>query len=380
MIARKPGSLLSPTVWGEDGTIFWGQWLTDGLNLFTPYAAQWWVSQRLLIAGLSWVPTPAMPLIIYLTSAVVATLAVAVVLQKRAEPVFGQYQWLAFAGLILLPTVTEIQGNLANLQVWLAMGLLVLLVVQAPRTHWGKAAELAYIVAAGLTGFLGVILAPVALWAAVRNSDRYVRARSGLMLLLAMVNVVVWASQDRPPGSDLGERLLTLPGAVAKRWGGGLILGHHGMRFVWPDGFLSLWLIPSLAMLALLGYLAWVDRRGMSWVWLVSAAIWLALGVIAPATTSGPEWVAQAAGGWRYFGLAIAVGVLVLVRGLLTAPRIATIGLVACTVAFLLGAPLRSPTAKIDPAQMQTFSACLDGDQRPCTLGIAPEGWTITLN
>lgn len=380
LIARKPGSLLSPTVWGEDGTIFWGQWLTDGLNLFTPYAAQWWVAQRLLIAALSWLPIAAMPLAIYITSCIVAALAVSVVLQQRAEPVFGRYQWLAFAGLILLPTVTEIQGNLANLQVWMAMGLLVLLVVRPPLTRAAKAAELGYIVVAGLTGFLGVILSPVALWAALRTSDRYVRARSALVLLLALVNVAVWASQDRPPASDLGDRLVTLPGAVAKRWGGGMVLGHHGMRFLWLDGFWSLWLIPSIAMLVLLLYLAWVDRRGMSWIWMVSASVWMVLGVIAPAAAGGPGWVANAAGGWRYFGLAIAVGVLVLVRGLMTARTVAAVGLACCTVAFLLGAPLRSPTAKIDPAQMQTFQSCVNSQERPCTLGIAPEGWVITVN
>ena len=237
-VMRKPLALLAPTIWGEDGGIFWAEALTPGPDLFSPYAAQWWLSQRILFSLLVHLPVSAMPILIYLAACAVAVLAVAVILQHRAQALFGTLgnQVLAFALLILLPTVTEIQGNQANLQVWLAMGLLVLLVLPAPVSAGGKALELLYVVVACLTGIVGVIVAPVAVWAVVRERSRYVWWRSGFVLLCAVVNVAVWASQDRPPSGDLLERVESIPGGLMKRWGGAMILGHHLMRLVWPRG------------------------------------------------------------------------------------------------------------------------------------------------
>ena len=384
LVARKPGALLAPTIWGEDGTVFWLGALTPGGDLTTAYAGQLWVGQRLLVAGLSVLPVAAMPIAVYLVSCLVATLAVSVVLWRRAEPLFGSYprQILAYALLVLLPGVTEIQGNLANLHVWLAVGVMVLLVLEAPASMGGKAAELVLVAVVATTGFAGFLLSPVALWSLVRSRDRFVRSRSLVLLAGAVVTIAVWAGQDRRAAGDVTQRLLTLPGAVAKRWGGGMVYGHHLERIFWPDGFISVLLLPALAMLALLGYLAWRDRRGPSPVWLLGGLLWISLAVVSPTGAVDPGWVARANAEWRYFGLAIAAGMLVLVRAM-AAPstrRAATVGVVGCSLAVLAGAYLRAPTATVDPEQLRAFAECLDdAGPRPCTLDIAPQGWVIEV-
>ncbi len=384
LIARKPVALLRPTIWGEDGTVFWLGALTPGNDLLSAYAGQLWTGQRLLMALLNQLPATAMPIAVYVFSCVAAGLALSVVLLRRAEPVFGSYhrQILAFAVLVLLPGVTEIQGNLANLHVWWAIGVMVLLVLAAPTSPLSKAAELIVVAVVATTGFVGVLLSPVALWSLLRSQDRFVRSRSLVLLAGAVVNIAVWAGQERRVAGDVTERLLTLPGAVAKRWGGGMVYGHHLERVFWPDGFLSVLLVPAVAMVVLLAYLAWMDRRGPSPVWLLSGLAWISLAVVSPTGASDPDWVARATAEWRYFGLAIAAGMLVLVRGMSAqrTRKAATVGLIGCSLALVAGAYLRAPTAGVDQAQLRTFQQCLDGElPRPCTLAIAPQGWVIEV-
>jgi|GEM_PF-5471295 len=81
-----------------------------------------------------------------------------------------------------MPTVTEIQGNVANLHLWMAVGLLVLLALPAPVTVPGRVAEIGYLSGAVLTGFLGVILTPAALWAAYKYRTRFVLLRAGVVV------------------------------------------------------------------------------------------------------------------------------------------------------------------------------------------------------
>ncbi len=313
-----------------------------------------------------------------------AVLSLSVVLQRRAVSLFGGpgRQLLAFALLVLLPTVTEVQGNLANLQVWFAIALLVVLVLPAPTTWQGRGAEIGFVVLSVLTGFLAVLLTPAALWGAWRHRTRYVWLRTGILIVGAGVNLAVWATQDRPPAADLDERLETLPVATLKRWGGGMVMGYHLMRIVWPYGWLSIWALPAALLLGLLAYLAWSDRSGPSWVWLFCGVLWFVLGVVSPADRAEPSWVYSAIGGWRYFGLAIAAGMLVLVRGSGRDPvRVwAIVGILACSAAFVTGAYLKAPVPSVEPAQLRAFERCLaESSPRPCVLPIAPEGWTAVV-
>ncbi len=383
-LARKPTSLTAPTVWAEDGRLFWADALQPGMDLWRPYAAEWWMSQRLLMGGLQSAPIPAMPLAIYVTAGAAAVLAVSVVLQGRARDIFGRFRFqaLAFFLVLLIPAAFEVQGNLTNLQVWLGASLLVVLVLPAPRSTATKAVEIGYVVVAGLTGFLGVIMAPVALWWAVVARDRYVTLRSAVVLAAAAVNVAVWSTQLRPPAGGLADRLATVPAMIAKRLGGGSVLGEYPLKALWPQGAVSVWLIPSALFVLLLGYLAWRDRRGPSPVWLLGGLVWMLLAVVSPTGSGGTEWVFESSAHWRYFGLGIAAGFLVLVRALSREHvRIpALIGLIACVPALAVGYYLQPVGPEVTGESARAFEQCLqDAAPGPCELPIAPEGWVVVV-
>lgn len=382
LLLRKPGAMITPSIWAEDGTIFLQQALSPGQDWLAPYAGQIWVIQRALMALVAQFPMAWIPLLLYVVSCVAAVLFLSPLLQSRAIGLFGSFRWqaAAFFLLLLMPTVTEIQGNVANLHLWMAVGLLVLVALPAPVTVPGRVAEIGYLCGAVLTGFLGVILTPAALWAAHKYRTRFVLLRAGVVVTGAAVNVSVWMLSDRPPGSDVLDRLATVPGALAKRWGGGMTLGNYIMRFVWPEGFLSIFLIPALLILGLLVYLAWRDRAGPSPVWLLTGALWLVLGIVSPAGGIAVDWVQSAIGGWRYVAVAIATGFLVLIRALsVGSTRLAAVGLAACSLAILSGAYLRSPQPPVTASQMRDFERCIESANRPCVLPIAPAGWTVIV-
>lgn len=381
---RRPTGFTAPTVWAEEGREFWADALRPGVDLWTAYAGQWWMAQRLVVGVLAEGPVTWMPRLLYLVACVSAVLAVAVVLQGRARPLFGRfrYQMLAFVGVLLVPTAFEVQGNLTNLQSWLAVSLLIVLVLARPITRAGMAAELMYVAVAGTTGFLGVILAPVAVWAVWTNRGRYVSLRSGVLLLAGVLNLLVWGGQRRPPATALSERLLNFPEAGVKRFGGGSLLGEYPMRVLWPHGAAGVWMWVSTLLVLLVLYLAWRDRHGPSPIWLLAGGAWALLGVISPTGSASPDWVFEADEGWRYFVLGIAAGFLVLVRAVAPqATRVpAAVGLIACVPAMLVGAHLPPMEPAIDPGELTTFGLCVDGERpRPCELAIAPDGWFVVL-
>lgn len=386
MVLRRPGALVSPTIWGEDGTIFWAQALSPGHDLVTPYAAQSWAVQRLLTAALTGLPVSIMPVAIYTAACGVAVLSLAVVLQARAGTVLGPFprRVLAFGLLVMVPTATEIQGNLANLHVWIGSSLLVVLVLAPPVTLWGRCVELAWVALASVTGLLGVILLPVAIWALWRMRTGYVWLRSSLVAMGATVNVIVWATQDRRPSEDLVQQLMLVPAALLKRVGGGLTVGHHLMEVFWPHGLLNILLLPSILMVGLLGYLAWVDRKGPSAIWLGAAGVWLVLGVVSPTGVSTADWVLDPSAYWRYFGMALAAGLLVLVRGMggtVGTRSVAMLGLLACSFSLVADAYIKVASPAVGRDDLRAFEVCLDGrSPPPCYLPIAPDGWTVVVD
>ena len=352
------------------------------------YAGQIWVVQRTASAALAQLPPAQTPLAFYLFACAAAVLGFSVVLQQRATWLFGRfrYQVLAFAVLVFLPTLVEAQGNLANLHEMLAISALVALVLPAPRTRIGQVAEVSYIAVVCLTGFVGLLLSPVALWGAWKQwGSRYVLVRSAVALLAAAVNVTFLLIGGRAPAADIGIRLSTFPGAVVRRVGDGMALGEHILAVFWPRGFIGWLAIPGLLIVVLLAYLLWQDRRGPSWVWLFSGLVWLALGLTTPAASFDPRWAAISGPGYRYSVVAVAAGFLVLVRALGTGQRSsvrvpAALGLGLCCVGLLGDAYLQPRTPAPTPDQLRAWQDCIESNSLlPCDLPQAPEGWTTTV-
>ena len=126
---RRPSGISQPTLWAEDATEFIGGWLNGagGLlgpfeTLFTPANGQLWPLQRLLAGAVTLLPTSWWAVATYALSCLLAAAAIGVVLQRRAAVTFAGWGWrigLAVA-LVLLPAAWEVQGNLVNLQYYLA--------------------------------------------------------------------------------------------------------------------------------------------------------------------------------------------------------------------------------------------------------------------
>lgn len=384
--ARKGGQLLHPTIWAEDGQEFYGDVLTAGPDFLSVYAGQLWWAQRLLIEGIAVLPVTSVPTGIYLVTCLVAVLAMSVVLLRRASVLFASFrlQVLAFALLVLLPVTWEIQGNLANLQVWLGVSVALLLVMPGPAHWWSRAAELGYALITAATGFVGVILLPLALWRAWTgraDADRgYVWARSAMVVAGALSNLLVVTLLSQRSSSDPVERLVTFVPAVIKRVGGGLLMGDRAIRALWPIGFWSIFLIPAVIMLLLLAYLVWVDRRGPSWILLGTGLLWALAGVMSPAATQQLWWVYDTGGGWRYFAMAVAMSLLIMVRALSGPARLpAAVGLLVCVPGIVLNSYLPAAEPPINPVQMRAFAECVSQPDAWCAVDIAPAGWVLRV-
>jgi hypothetical protein len=253
---RKGPAVLSSFFWAEDATVFYLQERTPGPDLFSAYAGQMWIMQRALAWVLGWVQSvPLSMTLYYLASVAVTVLGSAVILQRRATAVFRRFrfQLIGFAGLLLVPAVAEVQGNLANVHVWAATSVMLCLSFPEPRSRWGKTAEVLWILAVALSGFTSAVLLPVAAWGVLRFRSRWASVRAGLILGSLAIASTVWLTSDRPVSTGGGyfERLSTALQTLPGRVGGALIAGEQSGPDVWRA--LSVGLLLLVLLVAVVG-------------------------------------------------------------------------------------------------------------------------------
>lgn len=393
LAARRPTSITGVALWGEDGRIFLQDWLASNSGLLNalgliwePYMAQLWPVQRVLTAAISQLPASWWAPTTYWVSCFVAAASISIILQRRAKWAFGGFKWrlgIALA-LVLVPGVTtEIQGNLANIHWYLALGVLVTLVLPAPRGIPGRIAELLFVGIVALTGVLGIMLAPVALWLLVGRGlsatlrCRYTVMRSLVVVLGAIANLWLLSSDSRGVGRPLSG--LVDPEAWEEglsRYAGSLVMGADisGDRPLLPGLFLALVLLAAIVAMAAF------DVSGPSPWWLLSGIMVAAGGLF------GGVYVLFDDVGWalapRYASILVFASILVIGRSLASgsSPAQITAGL---TVLLMMGAvstgfrlaPLQpSPTTE----DVRQFQMCLDAGEDRCVLPTAPAGWTVS--
>ncbi len=390
MLLRRPASLVQPTIWAEDGR----EWLADayssGFPILKVYQGQLWTAQRLIAGPLSVFPVRLWPLMSYLAACLIATGALSVVLQQRASLVFGRLRNRALLLLVLvfLPAATEIQGNLTNLHVYLAISVAMILVFPAPTHRWGKVTELAYLVLVAITGYTAVVLLPMAVWQAWRErASRFARLRAAVLAVGATVGVLVTLGYGRSMNlSDPVSSIVAFGWLIIKNVAGSLVLGETNISVLWPTRSFSPWFLLSLLLLVLVGMLVWRDRRGPSPLWLLTGLFWGALGVL---TLHGAFAVTMIAGRpfsfTRYASVAVAMLVLIAARSLRgglsreTVVPLVTAGLMITGVAG--DAHIRAFDEPIPPDAVTAFEECLTRSQTVCTLPIAPraQNWEIRI-
>lgn len=313
---RKGPAVLSAFFWAEDATVFYLQERTPGHDLFNSYAGQLWIMQRALAWVLGWVPSvPLSMTLYYLASVAVTVLGSAVILQGRATAVFTRlrFQLLGFAGLLLVPAVAEVHGNLANVHVWAATSVMLCLSFPEPRSRLGKTAEVLWILAVALSGFTSAVLLPIAIWGVLRFRNRWASVRAGLILGSLAIATAIWLTSDRPVSTGGGyfERLSTALQTLPGRVGGALIAGEQSG----PD----VWRVLSVGLLLLVLLVALVDWKGPCLAWLAGGMVWLLLGILSQPLTSLPQLLLPFTAG-RYFTVLLAACLLTLVRGVASPP------------------------------------------------------------
>ena len=401
---RRPSGISQGTLWAEDASELIGGWLNGagGLlgpfqTLLTPADGQLWPLQRLLAGAVTLLPTSWWAVATYVLACLLAAAAIGVVLQRRAAVTFGGWGWrigIAVA-LVLLPAAWEVQGNLINLQYYLAGSLLVLLVLPKPRTGFGRGVEMVWVALVAMSGPLGLVLAPLALWMMLPSQGTngraaggaYVRIRAGVALAFAALGGYIWFFQGRGVNESLGT-LADFPQVVFQRVGGALGLGQEALDGGWMAG----WPLTAIAIVGAVLFAAAVlvviDWRGPSPLWLLAGLGMLLVGLMAGAhgTLSGSESLLNAAFGGRYAFLALIAIVLIAGRALATGETGQRVfaGVLAglCVGAFLSDARIAPAGPEITAEQVSTFNECLASGasaEAPCTLPVAPEGWELQV-
>ncbi len=386
LVVRNLAALTAPFVYAEDGSVFLQDALNHGWSLTSVYNGQIWLIERMAAYPLSQLPVTAFPQANYLTASLLTALAVSVVLQQRMRPLFGRYRYqvLAFALLILLPGTFEAALGLLTVYIWLPLSVALVIAAGPPRTSWGRYAEIAYVIIAGLTSLTTLLVLPVAVWMTI--TDRSRRRVVNLLTLgaLAVLEVAVLVASNRQPGNSAS--LLDVGQLVMKKSGAVLLLGNTGTEAFWsPDTRVGLLLL-AMILLAVVGVLAASRPKGPGLPLLASGLLYAWLG-----TYAAPEVGSLHAPfeGGRYFVLLTAAAVIVVVMALGTAsgppsPRyrrwVAGAALAAMTFGFI--ADLRQrPVPPLDEGALADFAACVDGRTEPCLLDIAPRPpWRIAVD
>ena len=242
VIGRRPDAILRPQFWGDDNTLFLQQ-LTLGfwpsLRLF--YAGFPYLDYR-VVAGLAALgPFVRAPLVYNLSAITLTALAMATFSLPHFRHLVRS-DWLRAGvclGLVCMPAGQELLGTLTNVGFFLAIWLVFISVMRAPRTTAG-------LIAWGGAGLLAVFSTPVApiaapLWAL--RAVHGLRERRRPDLAFAATQLAGLASIYLLGGASSAGLLTQLPGQPpAMAWH----VGHLLAAFRWLGWVLASYLVAAL--------------------------------------------------------------------------------------------------------------------------------------
>jgi hypothetical protein len=369
LASRHPGGVLHPTLWAEDGKMFFEHAYLYGLKAFLrPHTGYLQSFPRLVALLGRLVPITWLPAWFMIAGFAMQMAPVGLVLWRGAEIIPSAW---ARAALILfylgMPNSQELFLHLTDAQ-WHFGLVLFLLVVLAPPQGWaGRWAQYAALVLGGLSGPFSVILAPLAWWQAAETMPaETMRAktlgaktleakplgaeRSQAVIQAALLSVtacvqgalvIIGGAAARDP-TPLGASVMQLARILADQvfWGG--MIGSKLVGQLQPDPWWRDGAVP--AAMALLGMavvtLAFWRGPGVYRKFSIFAGLILAAGLISPVISIGKsQWAPLdfPGIGCRYYFFAIMAwfaGVLVLAGQRNPGMRYAARFLLPC---FLIG-------------------------------------------
>lgn len=200
---RRPGALLLPSIYFEDGIVYYAQQLHSGsvLTVFQPYDVGYYVLAPRLVAYLAWrLPASWAPYLFNLSGFLIGAAACSFFCLPRHRPIIASdalRAWLCVLFAITLDS-KEALATATNCSWYLGIPVILLaLNPLAAGTRWQQAGGFAFGILLGMSTPLVVLPVPIALWQFVRK--RAARPfLAGLIIASAaqvIIHVIVAPSQ-----------------------------------------------------------------------------------------------------------------------------------------------------------------------------------------
>lgn len=380
-VMRQPTSIQTPSLFAEDGTVFFKDAIERGwAAVFDPYGGQVFVFQRIVACFIAPLPILIQPALYFAVSVSVAVMTCSIALSSRWRfAVSRNARFVCVLALVCVPGIAETYGVLSNTHWWLGVGLLLLGMLHDPTGRLTRIGEFLFVAVAALSGFAALYGLPTLAVRAYRNRS----VHSTALLAPAVVGILVQVGFLVASGrhGDLGElaRPLTALLILVKRVLATLALGDSNLAAVWPlrSGDLIAWM--AAVALAVVVVVAWLRAPKMELAALLGVLFggWLlALWALSyGATLDMLFWPASAA---RFFLVPKAT---VYVSLVLTPPSSPLSGLAIGAVCVLLSVGVMSDyhLAPAQTTEWAPFATCLDKRTITCTT-VIPPGWTLEVS
>jgi hypothetical protein len=185
-VMRVPDLITNPQFWAEDGRYFFRDSLCIGFAaIFKTYQGYYHLAPRLTALFASFFDPLHAPEIFFgvtiILIAIVAYLVLSPRLQLPYKPVLALI-------MVTFPHAEEIYGNITNIQWYLALGMLTLVLLKPSASRLDLATEIVFFVLAGLTGpFMLLLLPVIALKGFLERKDKRSFERNLVLLAIGML-------------------------------------------------------------------------------------------------------------------------------------------------------------------------------------------------
>lgn len=381
-LLRNPLSVLAPTMWAEDGTLFFKDAVERGwIAILDPYAGQLVVVPRAIASVLAPLPAAMQPTLYAVAAALVAVLSSGIVLSPRwrvSVPLGARFACLL--ALLCMPGMGDTHATVATSHWWLGIGLLLLGMLRDPRGRLGRAGELTFVGAASTSGFVAIYGIPMLAVRSLRTRSRH----SLFVLVAATLGLAIQIGHllASPRTGDVGAIVADPIGGVAvmaKRVLATIALGDRGLAVVWPVDAPTLLGILAAVVVAALFAMIWVQAANLEVAALgasVAGGVVLAMwAVTAPGASIGMLLWGGAAS--RFFLIPKAALLASLLagwsNGLVFRASVAIVG-----VLLVIGIALDYVVAPRPTVDWSGFARCIDETAALCST-VIPPGWTLEV-
>ena len=383
LVLRRPDSLFAPTMWAEDGVVFFKGAVDHGASsLFDGYNGQFLVLQRTVALVAEPLPVAWQPAIYAVVALLVTVGSCSWVLSARwGMPISFPVRVACLFALVCMPGTAEVTATLTNCHWWLAVGVLVIGCLTDPPRPPGRILEIAFVALTALSGFAVLYGLPALLFHAVRTKSRH----SLTLVAVAVTGLVIETSYLIASPREGSAGRLTHIGAdttvllVVKKVFGLAALGDVNFAQSWPLRQAPLWAWTITFVLLALVVALFVALRAPQRYGLLCCVLGAWFLAIWSETRPGGRFSALLLPGIgnRYFVPAIAAVYLLV---LMATSRRRLRALVVATTAVLLLVGIASdyhlaPRGHVDWSE---FARCVDGSQQTCTV-VIPPGWEVVI-